>query len=97
MQRIKCAFKLKLDGIPMIQLRNSGFYGDHEYVRETVEPVTISLTCIDLQLLFENYEVDVYEWLGVTHSGLNQENACSVPMSITGEVSSVNPRVPCER
>ena len=63
-QRLTCAFKLKPDGIPMVQLRNSGFYGDHEYVRETVEPVTISLTCIDLQLLFENYDVDVYEWLG---------------------------------
>ena len=63
-QRLTCAFKLKPDGIPMIQLRNSGFYGDHEYVRETVEPVTLSLTCIDLQLLFENYDVDVYEWLG---------------------------------
>lgn len=63
-QRIKCSFSLKPKGIPMIQLRNSGFYGDHEYVRETVEPVTISLTCVDLQLLFENYDVDVHEWLG---------------------------------
>lgn len=63
-QRLTCAFRLKPDGVPMIQLRNSGFYGDHEYVRETVEPVTISLTCVDMQLLFENYDVDVYDWLG---------------------------------
>lgn len=63
-QRLRCSFCLKPDGVPMIQLRNCGFYGAHEYVRDTVEPVTITLTCIDLQLLFENYEVDVYEWLG---------------------------------
>lgn len=48
----------------MIQLRNSGFYGQHEYVRETVEPTTITLTSPDMELFFGNYEVDVQEWLG---------------------------------
>ena len=63
-QRIRCLFTLKPDGIPMVQLRNNGLYGAHEYVRETIEPVDITLTCVDLQLLFENYDVDVLEWLG---------------------------------
>lgn len=63
-QTLVCSFKLRDGGIPMIQLRNSGFYGQHEYVRETVEPTTITLTSPDLELFFGNYEVDVQEWLG---------------------------------
>lgn len=63
-QTLVCSFKLREEGIPMIQLRNSGFYGQHEYVRETVEPATITLTSPDLELFFGNYEVDVQEWLG---------------------------------
>ena len=63
-QNLTCTFSLKEDGIPMIQLRNSGFYGQHEYVRQTVEPVSITLTCVDLELLFENYDVDVLAWEG---------------------------------
>ena len=63
-QHLTCLFHVKQDGIPMVQLRNSGFYGQHEYVRETVEPVQLTLTCVDLELLFENYDVDVLSWDG---------------------------------
>lgn len=63
-QNLTCSFSLKSDGIPMIQLRGSGFYGQHEYVRETIEPVSLTLTSVDLQLMFENYDVDVLEWDG---------------------------------
>lgn len=63
-QTLVCSFKLRDRGIPMIQLRNSGFYGQHEYVRETMEPTTLTLTSPDLELFFGNYEVDVLEWLG---------------------------------
>lgn len=63
-QHLTCLFHVKQDGIPMVQLRNSGFYGQHEYVRKTVEPVQLTLTCVDLELLFENYDVDVLSWDG---------------------------------
>lgn len=63
-QTLTCTFELKPDRVPMIQLRNSGFYGEHEYVRKTVEPTQITLTCIDLRLLFDNYDVDVWSWDG---------------------------------
>lgn len=63
-QTLACSFKLREEGIPMIQLRNSGFYGQHEYVRETVEPTTLTLTSPDMELFFDNYDVDVQEWLG---------------------------------
>lgn len=63
-QHLTCLLHVKQDGIPMVQLRNSGFYGQHEYVRDTVEPVQLTLTCVDLELLFENYDVDVISWDG---------------------------------
>lgn len=63
-QSLTCSFELKPHGIPMIQLRNAGFYGQHEYVRRTVEPVSITLTGVDLELMFDNYEVDVLSWDG---------------------------------
>ena len=63
-QRLTCSFRLRSRGIPMVQLRNMGYYGDHEYVRETVEPVELTLTSVDIALLFDNYEVDVISWDG---------------------------------
>lgn len=63
-QTLICTFSLKERGIPMIQLRNSGFFGQHEYVRETVEPTTLTLTNVDLELLYLNYDVDVIMWEG---------------------------------
>lgn len=63
-QSMTCSFELKPKGIPMVQLRNAGFYGQHEYVTKTVEPVSVTLTCVDLELMFDNYEVDVLSWDG---------------------------------
>lgn len=63
-QSLTCSFALKPGGVPMVQLRNCGFYGQHEYVRKTVEPVQLTLTCVDLRLLFDNYDVDVWGWDG---------------------------------
>lgn len=63
-QSLTCSFALKPRGIPMVQLRNAGFYGQHEYVERTVEPVSLTLTSVDLALLFDNYDVDVLSWDG---------------------------------
>lgn len=63
-QCLTCELSLKPKGIPMIQLRGMGFYGDHEYVRETVEPVSITVTSVDLELMFDNYDVTVWSWDG---------------------------------
>lgn len=63
-QALTCTFELKPGGIPMVQLRNAGLYGEHEYVRRTVEPVSINLTSVDLELLIDNYDVDVFSWDG---------------------------------
>lgn len=63
-QALTCEFTLKKDRVPMIQLRGRGFYGEHEYVQQSLEPETLVLTSVDLALLFENYDVDVLSWNG---------------------------------
>lgn len=63
-QELTCEFWIKPDGIPMVQLKNTALYGSHEYVRESKEPCTLTLTNVDLQLFFENYDVDVMSWGG---------------------------------
>lgn len=63
-QSLTCTFSLRPRGVPMVQLRNSGFYGQHEYVERTVEPCSLTLTSVDLELFLENYDVDVLSWDG---------------------------------
>lgn len=63
-QRMICEFTLKPDGIPMIQLKGKGFYGEHEYVCETVEPVEITVTSVDWEIMEKMYDIDVLSWTG---------------------------------
>ena len=63
-QRMVCEFSLKPDGIPMIQLKGKGFYGQHEYVRETVQPTEITVTSVDWEIMQRMYDVDVTSWEG---------------------------------
>lgn len=62
-QRMVCEFRLKPEGLPMIQLKG-GWYGMHEYVRETVEPVVITVTSVDWEIMRRMYDVDVLSWEG---------------------------------
>lgn len=63
-QRMVVEFRLKPEGLPMIQLKGAGFYGEHEYVRETVEPVEITVTSVDWEIMQRMYEIDVLLWAG---------------------------------
>lgn len=63
-QRLTCLFSLKPDGLPTVQLKGGFGFGNHEYVREVVEPVMLTLTGPDIELLFLNYDVDVISYDG---------------------------------
>lgn len=63
-QRFTCMFHVKPKGIPMLQLRGHGFYGEHEYVRETLQPVTLTLTSIDIEIMNRMYDVEVVGYDG---------------------------------
>ena len=63
-QNLTCDFKLKPGYFPTIQLKKSGFWGQHEYAESSHGPVSLTLTSVDLDLLFLNYDVDVISWGG---------------------------------
>lgn len=63
-QRLICEFSLKPEGLPTIQLRSSGFFGKHEYVEETVEPVVLTLTSVDWEIMNRMYDVEVISYEG---------------------------------
>ena len=62
-QTLTCTFRVKPGGLPTIQLKN-GLYGLHEYVERCDEPTEITLCNVDLDIFFENYDVQVYDWSG---------------------------------
>lgn len=61
-QSFSCTFTLKEGKLPTIQLKNSSYFLPTEYVSECLEITTLTLTNIDLDLFFENYEVDNITW-----------------------------------
>lgn len=64
-QRLICTFKIKKDRIPSIQIKNSLRFIANEYLTDSgAEPVELTLTNVDMKLFFEQYEVDVIEYLG---------------------------------
>ena len=64
-QRLRCTFKLKKNMIPTIQLKNTLGFIPNEYITDTKdEDVVLTLTNVDLDLMFEHYNVKVIEWLG---------------------------------
>lgn len=77
-QHLKCTLKLKKDKIPTIQIKDDPFFPATEYIESTNgREVDLFLTNIDLELLFEHYEVFVIEWGGgwkfKAHKGLFNE------------------------
>ena len=64
-QKLTCAFKLKPTKIPSIQIKNNMSFLPNEYIETSDdELITLTLTNIDLQLFFDQY--DVYD---ITYHG----------------------------
>lgn len=64
-QMISCSFKLKKNKIPTIQIKNNkAFFRANEYLESSDnEIVVLTLTNIDLELFFEQYEVYDLEYI----------------------------------
>lgn len=57
-QTFTCQFELKKDHIPSIQLKGTGLFKDTEYITSSkYQDITLCLTCVDLKLFFEQYDV----------------------------------------
>ena len=57
-QTISCVFEIKKNKIPTIQIKNNMSFLPNEYIKSSNgDIVTLTLTNIDLELFFENYNV----------------------------------------
>ena len=64
-QKLSCIFEIKPDKIPSIQIKHSLSFMSNEYLKSSDgKVVTLCLTKPDLELFFEQYDVDVIEWHG---------------------------------
>ena len=65
-QQLTCIFKLKEGKTPSIQIKHNMLFVPNEYVETSDDcEVTLTLTSVDLELFFENYDV----WDITFHSG----------------------------
>lgn len=64
-QRLECIFDLKPDKIPSIQIKHHLSFMQNEYLKSSNgEIVSLMLTNPDLELFFEQYDVQVISWCG---------------------------------
>ncbi len=63
-QKLSCAFKIKPNKIPTIQLKGNLSFIPTEYITDSKGIVDLTLTSVDLELLFEHYEVENIEYVG---------------------------------
>ena len=64
-QKFSCTFELKPNKIPSIQLKSCPSFMPNEYIESSKgEIVTMTLTNPDLELFFEQYDVEVVAWHG---------------------------------
>ena len=63
-QKLSCSFKIKPNMIPTIQLKGNLGFVPTEYVTDSKGIVDLTLTNVDLELLFNHYNVDDIEYVG---------------------------------
>ena len=57
-QQLTCAFELKKGKVPSIQIKHNSLFVPNEYVESSDgAEVTLTLTSVDLELFFENYNI----------------------------------------
>lgn len=60
---IVCAFKVKKDYIPMIQVKHNMGFNPSEFVTKSIEPIDLWLTNVDYDLFRESYEVSDLQFI----------------------------------
>jgi len=56
--------KLKPGYVPIIQIKASTMFSESEYQTVIDEPVTLTFTSVDLEMVFEHYDIDVIAYNG---------------------------------
>lgn len=57
-------FHLKPGHYPSIQVKNTMWHADNEYIEHSVVPLALVLTNVDYELFLENYDVEIEEVIG---------------------------------
>ena len=60
-QEFMCVCKVKPNHLPTLQIKGSIRFNESEYLTEIREPMILTLTNIDLDILFDHYDVEYYE------------------------------------
>lgn len=63
-QKLSCSFKIKPNKIPTIQMKGNLSFIPTDYIKDSKGIVDLTLTNVDLELMFEHYEVDNIEYVG---------------------------------
>lgn len=62
-QRLKCRFSIKPNYLPTVQLKGSKIFPNNEWIKKCPYQIELTLTNIDLKLLFEHYNVYDVEFI----------------------------------
>lgn len=63
-QKIEVELEIKKDHVPTIQVKKNPFYMPTEYLERTIgEPVILYMTNIDLEMMFEQYDIISIEYI----------------------------------
>lgn len=62
--QLTAAFQLKPNHYPSIQIKHTMFFSDNEYIVSSPFPMQLTLTNVDLELFFENYDVEDVKYIG---------------------------------
>lgn len=63
-QHFTATFEIRKDHLPTVQLKNSTSFAPTVYIKEAPEPLSMSMTNVDLQLFMEHYDVEIHSWDG---------------------------------
>ena len=63
-QKLNCRFVIKENHLPTIQIKHNPNFPSNEYITDSINCVDLVLTSIDLNLLFQHYEVYDVEYQG---------------------------------
>lgn len=62
--RLRCTFHVKHAHLPCIQLKGNMSFLPTEYIEDSGEEQTLTITSVDWDLICQQYDVEVTEWVG---------------------------------
>lgn len=71
-QRLTFTARIRPDHIPCLQIKKTAFFRENEYQNVIAEPITLTMTGEELELVNEQYMLDVVSWDGCWVFGMGR-------------------------